>query len=62
MDVRCDVTGKELLWCAARRDREEDVTHFRDLGVYAQVDAQMAVAKYGVTPVDTKRIDTDKAF
>ena len=62
VNVRCDVTGKELMWSAARRAREEDVTHFLDFGVHAQFDAQTAVAKCGVTPVDTKRLDTDKAF
>ena len=34
----------------------------RDLGVYEKVNEKEAVAKYGITPVDTKWIDTDKAF
>ena len=29
---------------------------------YEKVDEKEAVAKYGITPVDTKWIDTDKAF
>ena len=31
-------------------------------GVYQKVDECAAVAKYNVTPVDTKWVDTDKAF
>ena len=36
--------------------------YLRDLGVYGKVDEKEAVAKYGITPVNTKWIDTDKAF
>ena len=36
--------------------------YLRDLGVYEQVDEKEAVEKYGITPIDTKWIDTDKAF
>ena len=32
------------------------------LEVYEKVNEKEAVAKYGITPVDTKWIDTDKAF
>ena len=35
--------------------------YLRDLGVYEKADEKEAVAKYGITPVDTKLIDTDKA-
>ena len=34
----------------------------RDHGVYEKVDEKEAVEKYRVTPIDTKLIDTDKAF
>ena len=63
-DVICfdDITGKELPWHAVRRARELELKYLRDLGVYAKVDEKEAVEKYGVTPIDTKWIDTDKAF
>ena len=34
----------------------------RDLGVCERVDEKEAVEKYGITPVDTKWVDTDRAF
>ena len=63
-DVICidDITGKELPWRAVRKARELELKYLRDLGVYEKVDEKEAVAKYGITPVDTKWIDTDKAF
>ena len=63
-DVICidDITGKELPWHAVRKARELELKYLRDLGVYEKVDEKEAVAKYGITPVDTKWIDTDKAF
>ena len=59
-DVICfdDITGKELPWHAVRKARELELKYMRDLGVYEKV----AVAKYGITPVDTKWVDTDMAF
>ena len=57
-----DITGKELPWRAVRKARELELKYLRDLGVYEKVDEKEAVAKYGITPVDTKWIDTDKAF
>ena len=57
-----DVIGKELPWSAVRKARELELKYLRDLGVYEQVDEKEAVEKYGVTPIDTKWIDTDKAF
>ena len=39
-----------------------NLKYLRDLGVYEKVDEKEAVEKYGVTPVDTKWVDTDKAF
>ena len=36
--------------------------YLRDLGVYEKVDEKAAVAKYGITPLETKWVDTDKAF
>ena len=63
-DVVCfdDITGKELPWHAVRKARELELKYLRDLGVYEKVDEKEAVAKYKITPVDTKWIDTDKAF
>ena len=54
-----DITGRELPWHAARKARELELKCLRDLGVYEKVDD---VAKYGITPVDTQWVDTDKAF
>ena len=42
--------------------RKKELKHLRELGVYEKVDERAAVAKYNVTPVDTKWVDTDKAF
>ena len=55
-DVTCfdDITGKELPWHAVRKARELELKYLRDLGVYEKVDEKEAVAKYGITPVDTK--------
>ena len=63
-DVVCidDVAGKELPWHAVRKAREQDLKYLRDLGVYEKIDEREATARYQVTPVDTKWIDTDKAF
>ena len=62
-DVICfdDITGKELPWHAVRKARELELKYFRDLGVYEKVDEKEAVAKYGITPVDTKWVDTDRS-
>ena len=57
-----DITGKELPWQTVRKARELELKYLRDLGVYEKVDEKEAVAKYGITPVDTKWIDTDNAF
>ena len=56
-----DITGKELPWHAVRKARELKLKYLRDLGVFEKVDEKEAVAKYGVTPVDTKWVDTDKS-
>ena len=63
-DVICfdDITGKELPWHAVREARELELKYPRDLGVYEKVDEKEAVEKYGISPVDTKWVDTDKAF
>ena len=45
-----------------RKARELELKYLRDLGVYEKVDEKEAVAKYGITPVDTQWVDTDKAF
>ena len=62
LNARCvdDITGKELPWTAVLRAREDPFSIF---GKYEEVDERTAIAKFGVTtPVDTKWIDTDKAF
>ena len=63
-DVFCfdDITGKELPWHGVRKPRELELKYLRDLGVYEKVDEKKVVAKCGITPVDTKLIDTDTAF
>ena len=63
-DVICidDIAGKELPWHAVRKARELELKYLRDLGMYEKVDEKEAVATYTITPVDTKWIDTDKAF
>ena len=63
-DVTCfdNITSQKLPWHAVRKAREMEWEYLRDLGVYEKVDEKEAVAKCGVTPVDTKWVDTDKAF
>ena len=63
-DVICiiDVTSKELPWHEVRKAREQELKCFRDLRVFENVDEREAIAQYQVTPVDTKWIDTNKAF
>ena len=63
-DVICfdDITGKELPWHAVRKARELELKYLRDLGVYEKVDEREAIAQFQVTPVDTKWMDTNKAF
>ena len=52
--IKCldDITGKELLWQAAKEAREKELKYLRELCVYEKVE-RAAVAKYNVTPVDT---------
>ena len=57
-----DTTGKELLWQAVKQAREQEFKYLRELGVHEKVDEHATVAKYNVTPIDTKWVDTDKAF
>ena len=63
-DVTCfdDITSKELPWHAVRETPKLELKYLRDVGVYEKVDEKDAVKKYGITPVDTKWVDTDKAF
>ena len=62
--IKCfdDIIGEELPWQAVKEAREKELKYLRELGVYEKVDERTAVAKYNVTPVDTKWVDTDKAF
>ena len=57
-----DITGKELSWSGVRQAREQELKSLRDLGVYEKVEECEAIAKYQVSPVDTKCIDANKAF
>ena len=45
-----------------KRQSEKQLKYLRELGVHEKVDERTAVTKYNVTPVDTKWVDTDKAF
>ena len=56
-----DITGKELPWQAVKQAREKELKYLRELGVY-EANERTAVSKYNVTPVDTKWVDTGKAF
>ena len=47
---------------AVREARELEPKYLRDLGLHEKVDEKEAVEKYGITPVDTKWVDTDRAF
>ena len=62
--IKCfdDITGKELPWQAVKEAREKELKYLRELGVYEEADERTAVSKYNITPVDTKWVDTDKAF
>ena len=62
--VQCfeDITGEEPPWSAVRQAREQKLKYLRDLGVYEKVDERDAIARYQVTPVDTKWTDTNQAF
>ena len=42
--------------------REKELKYLRKLGVCEKADERAALAKYNVTPVDTKWVDTDKAI
>ena len=52
----------DVTWHEVRRAREQELKYLRDFGVYEEVDEREAIAHYQVTPVDTKWIDTNKAF
>ena len=45
-----------------KQAREQELKYLRELGVYGKVDERADVAKYCVTPIDTKWVDTDEAF
>ena len=62
--IKCydDFTGKELPWQAVKKARDQESKYLRELGVCEKVDEHAAVAKYNITPIDTKWVDTDKAF
>ena len=58
---RVHITGRALQWTECRQAREQEPEHPRDLGVYEKVNEREAIAKYQVSPVDTKWIDTKRA-
>ena len=47
---------------ACSSQRELELKYPPDLGVNEKVDEKEAVEKYGISPKDTKWVDTDKAF
>ena len=49
-----DITGKELPWQAAKHSRVQELKYLRELCVCEEVDECGTVAKYNITPVDTK--------
>ena len=57
-----DITEKELSWSEVRQARDQELAYVRDLGVHEKVDEREAIETYQVTPVDTKWIDTNRAF
>ena len=63
-DVVCvdDITGKELPWHAVCKARAQELKFLLELRVHEKVDEREAIAQYQLTPVDTKKIDTEKAF
>ena len=56
------ILARSCPWQAVKEAREKELKYLRVLGVYEEVDEHAAVAKYNVTPVDTKWVDTDTAF
>ena len=62
--IKCfdDLTGKELLCQDVKEALEKELKYLHELGVYEKVDEGTAVAKYNVTPVDTKWVDNDTIF
>ena len=61
-DTIDDITDKELPRHEVRQTREQELKDLCDLGVYEKVEEREAIAQYQITPVDTKWIDTNKAF
>ena len=57
-----DITGKELHWQAVKQAREQELKYLRALAAHEKVDEYAAVAKYNIAQIDTKWVDTDKAF
>ena len=59
-----DVTSKKWPWHDVRNAREQELKYMRDFGMYDKVDEREALhnVQHQVTPVDTKWIDTNKAF
>ena len=62
--IKCfDVNiGKGLPLQAVKQAREQELKCLRELRVCEKVDEHAALAKYHVTPIDTKWVDTGKAF
>ena len=51
-----------LPWDAVRKAHEQELKYLRDLGVYEKVDERETIARYQLTSIDTKWIDTDKSI
>ena len=56
------ITGKEVPWQTVKQTRGQGLKYLRELGVYDKVGEHAAVAKYDVTPIDTKWVDIDETF
>ena len=54
--------AKGLQFLEVRQAREQEVKYSRDLGVHEEVDERAVMAHYHDTRVDTKWVDTNKAF
>ena len=63
-DVACvdDITGKEFPCHAVPKARAQELEFLRDFRVHEKVEEREAIAQYQLTSIDTKWIDTDKAF
>ena len=62
--IKCfnDITGRGVALVGREGGTRKKLTYLRELGVHVKVDERAAVAKYNVTPIDTKWADIDTAY